>query len=200
MTDELKKIIISKLAEYGQQGCSVNELFRNLRCSKNDFIETKKQLIKHGVISIEKEGKQKTRLILNREFFSDLDLSFMHTLESYYSVADDALKQLKKLRPLFEHTSDNNVLLDIRANQNVAGLLNTITGVLEAISDYTMVFTLRYHIDLKAKKFDLKENQKRGFETIQKIIDKLIEQHKDEEQEVRNYLLWGTSSSFSYVF
>ena len=45
MTDDLKREIISKLSEYGQQGCSVNELFRKLQCSKNDFVDAKNQLI-----------------------------------------------------------------------------------------------------------------------------------------------------------
>ncbi|MGI0072597.1 MAG: hypothetical protein ACREA3_02150 [Nitrosotalea sp.] len=197
----LKKDIIDKLAEYGQQGSSVNELFRNLRCNRNDFIQVKRQLIKQGIISTEKEGKQKTRLILNSQFFSELDSSFMYRLKSYSTVADDAIKQLRNLRPLFRR-ADDDILLKIKpTHTNVAGLLSVISGVLDSISHYIMVFTLRYHIDPQAKRFDLKENQKHGFKTIQIIIEKLIKQHKDEEQEIRNYLLWGgTSSSFSYVF
>jgi len=63
-----------------------------------------------------------------------------------------------------------------------------------------MAFTLQYYIDPRARRANLKENQRLGYETMQKIIEKLIEQHKDEEEELRNYLLWGTTSSFSYVF
>ncbi|HYL66978.1 MAG TPA: hypothetical protein VEU72_07470 [Nitrosopumilaceae archaeon] len=201
MTDELKKEIISHLSEYGQQGCSVNELFRNLQCSKNDFVDVKNQLIKQRVIGTKKEGKQKIILYLNSGFFSGLDTSFHNILKSYEMTADDALKRLRKLKPLFEHTDDKNELSGVKVtNQNVTGLFHVITGVLEAISHYTMVFTLRYHIDPQAKKFDLKENQKDGFETMQKIIEKLIAQHKNEEKEIRKYLLWGTTSSFSYVF
>lgn len=201
MIDDLKKEIISKLSEYGQQGCSVNELFRNLQCSKNDFVDAKNQLIEQRIISTKKEGKQKIILSLNSGFFSELDTSFHHILKSYEITADDTLKRLRKLKPLFEHTDDKNELSGVKVtHQNVTGLFHVITGVLEAISHYTMVFTLRYHIDPQAKKFDLKENQKHGFETMQKIIEKLIAQHKNEEQEIRKYLLWGTSSSFSYVF
>lgn len=201
MLSDLQKEIISKLSEYGQQGCFVNELFRNLRCSKNDFVDAKNQLIKQGVIGTTKEGKQKIRLSLNSNYFSEIDASFHYTISHYRVTADDVLKRLRKLKPLFEHTEDKNELSGVKVtNQNVTGLLHTITGVLESISHYTMVFTLRYHIDPQTSKSDLKENQKLGFETIQKIIEKLIEQHKDEEKDLRNYLLWGTTSSFSYVF
>ena len=110
------------------------------------------------------------------------------------------MKRLRKLKPLFGHTKDKNDLSGVRVtNQNVAISLRTIISTLEAISHYTSVFTLRYHIDLKARKFNLKENRDLGFDKIQKIIEKLIDQHKGEEKEIRNYLLWGTSSSFSYV-
>lgn len=201
MLDNLQKEIISKLSEYGQQGCFVNELFRNLRCSKNDFVEAKNQLIKQGVISSTKEGKQKIRLSLNSNYFSELDSSFHYTLKHHEMTADDALKRLRKIKPLFEHVEDKNELSGVKpTHQNVTGLLHTITGVLETISDYTMIFTLRYHIDPQARKSDLKENQRLGFETMQKIIEKLIDQHKDEEKELRNYLLWGMTTSFSYVF
>ena len=200
MLDNLQKEIITKLSAYGQQGCFVNELFRNLRCSKNDFVKGKNQLIKQGVIGTTKEGKQKIRLSLNSNYFSELDSSFHYTLKHYETTADEALKRLRKLKPLFEHTEDINELSGVKViHQNVAGLLQTITGVLESISHYVMVFTLRYHIDPQARKSDLKENQRLGFETMQKIIEKLIEQHKDEEKELRNYLLWGTTSYFSYV-
>lgn len=192
---------MTKLSQYSQQGCSVNELFRNLQCSKNDFVDVKNQLIQQGVISATKEGKQKIMLSLNPGFFSELDASFCHILKRYEMTADDTLKRLKKLKPLFTHTDDKNELSGVKVtHQNVTGLFKTITGVLEAVSHYTMVFTLRYHIDPEAKKFDLKENQKQGFETLQKIIEKLIAQHKDEEKEIRHYLLWDTSASFSYVF
>lgn len=201
MADDLKREIISKLSEYGQQGCSVNELFRKLQCSKNDFVDAKNQLIEQEVINKKREGKQKIILSLNSGFFSKLDTSFHHILKSYELTADDALKRLRDLKPLFEHTDDKNELSGLKVtHQNVTGLLHVITGILEAVSHYTMIFTLRYHIDPDAKKFDLKENQKQGFETIQKIIEKLIAQHKNEEKEIRKYLLWGTSSSFGYVF
>ncbi|MEM2159724.1 MAG: hypothetical protein QXN55_02070 [Candidatus Nitrosotenuis sp.] len=197
MLDDLQKQIINKLSDYGQQGCSVNELFRNLKCSKNDFVKSKDQLIKQGVISAAKEGKQRIRLFTNPSYFSGLDKSFHYKIKQYETTADDALKQLRKLKPLFVHTQDNQPLI---THRNVSGLIQTITGALEGISHYTMIYTLRYHIDPHAKKSDLRENQRLGLEVIQKIIEKLIEQHKDEEQDLRNYLLWGTSSAFSYVF
>jgi hypothetical protein len=200
MIDALKKEIISKLSQYGQQGCYVNELFRELRCGKNDFVDAKNQLIDDRIISTKRVGKQKIRLSLNSGYFSELDASFYHILKRYETHAEDSLKRLRKIKQLFEHAKDENEPSGVRvSNQNVALWLKTITNTLEAISHYMMVFTLRYHIDPHARKFDLKENQKQGFETIQKIIEKLIAQHKDEEQEIRNYLLWDASSSFSYV-
>lgn len=201
MLDSLQKDIISKLSQFGQQGCSVNELFRNLRCSKNDFVKAKDHLIGQKIIDTKKEGKQKIILFLNSNYFSELDSSFHQILKSYALTADDTLKRLRKIKPLFKPATDENELSGVMVtHQNVAGLLTTIIGVLEAISHYTTVFTLRYHIDLQAKRFDLKENQKKGFETIQNIIEKLIEQHKEEEKELRNYLMWGASASFSYAF
>lgn len=200
MVQDLKREITTALSTHGQEGCYVNELFMNLKCSKNDFIDAKNQLIKEGVIRTKKEGKQKIRLSLNLDYFSELDKSFEYILKRYENHADDALKQLRKLRPLFKHTEDYSELSRVQVtNQKIAILLRTIIDSLEAISHYTMVFTLRYHIDPYAKKFNLKENQKLGFETIQNIIEKLISQHKEQENEIRNYLLWGTSSSFSYV-
>ncbi|MGC1708648.1 MAG: hypothetical protein WA799_02445 [Nitrosotalea sp.] len=201
MLDELQKDIISKLLQFGQQGCSVNELFRNLHCSKNDFVKAKDQLIEQKIIDTKKEGKQRIILFLNSNYFSEIDSSFHQILKSYAVTADDALKRLRKIKPLFKPAKDKNELSGVMVtHQNVAGLLTTIIGVLEAISHYTTVFTLRYHIDLQARRFDLKENQKKGFETIQNIIEKLIEQHKEEEKELRNYLMWGASASFSYAF
>jgi hypothetical protein len=200
VADTLQRKIISKLSEYGLEGCSVNKLFLNLRCGKTEFVDAKNQLIKEGIISSKKDGKQKIILSLNSGFFSGIDSSFNHILKRYETHADDALKRLRKLKPLFVHTNDKNESSGVRvANQNVAILLRTIISTLEAISHYTTVFNLRYHIDPKARKFDLKENLELGFDAIQKIAEKLIKQHKDEEKEIRNYLLWGTSSSFSYV-
>jgi hypothetical protein len=196
----LKKMIATTLLAYGQQGCSVNDLFMNLRCSKNDFIDAKNQLIKEGVISTRKEGKQKIVLFLNSEYFSKLDRSFAIILQRQENQAIDTITQLKKLKPLFKHGKDKNNFSGIRVtNQNVAVSLGKITDILETISHYIMVFTLRYHIDPQAKEFDLTGNQEHGFKTIQNIIDRLIKQHKEEEKELRNYLLWGTTSSFSYV-
>lgn len=196
----LKKMIATKLLSYGQQGCSVNELFMNLRCSKNDFVEAKDKLIEEGVITTKKEGKQKIILSINSDYFSELDRSFSIILQRQENQANDAIKQLKNLKPLFKHAKDKNKLTGIRVtNQNVSISLGKITDILETISHYIMVFTLRYHIDPQAKEFDLTGNQKHGFTTIQNIIDKLIRQHKDEEKELRNYLLWDTTSSFSYV-
>ena len=200
MTDTLRQEVLLQLSAYGQEGCSVNELFRNLRCGKNDFVDVKNQLIKEGIISTKKEGKQKIILTLNSGFFSKLDASFSDILRTYEITANDTLKSLRRLKPLFEHMEDKIDLSGVKVtNQNVERLFHTIIGVLESISHYTMIFTLRYHIDPQAKKFDLKENQRHGFEMIQRIIEKLIEQHKNEEQEIRNYLLWGTYSTFSYV-
>ncbi|MEM2160425.1 MAG: hypothetical protein QXN55_05660 [Candidatus Nitrosotenuis sp.] len=198
MSDGLQKMIIDELSAYGQQGCSVNELFRNLKCSKNDFVQAKNVLIKQRVINATKEGKQKIRLSLNSDYLNELDSSFQYTLKSYEITANDALRRLRKLKPLFEHS-------DVRSsekivNQNVAGLLQTLIGVLEGISHRTMAYTLRCYIDLQAAKSDLRKNQQLSSEMTQNIIKRLIEQHKDEEKEIRNYLLWGTSSSFSYVF
>jgi len=201
MIDDLQKDIITRLSTYGQQGCSVNELFRNLHCSKNDLVDAKNQLIKQGVISTKKEGRQKIILSLNPDYFNKLDSSFHYTIKSYQDTAADTLKRLRKIKPLFEHTEDKNEFAGVKVTHpDVAGLFSVITGVLEAISHYTMVFTLRYYIDLQARRLDLKENQKLGFEAMQKIVEKLINQHKDEEQEIRKYLLWGTTASFSYVF
>lgn len=193
-------MIATTLLSYGQQGCSVNDLFMNLRCSKNDFIDAKNQLIKEGVISTRKEGKQKVMLSLNSNYFSELDKSFAVILQRHRNNANYTLERLKKLKPLFKHTKDKNELSGVKAtNQNVSGLLATMTSILESLSHYIMVFTLRYYIDLDAKEFDLSGNQEHGFATIQNIIDKLIRQHRDEEKELRKYILWGTSSSFSYV-
>lgn len=198
--DNLKKKIITKLSDYGQDGCSVNELFRNLQCGRNEFIDAKNQLIKQGVIRTTKEGRQKIRLSLDLDHFSELDKSFRYILKMYENHADDALKRLKKLRPLFKHAGNYDEPSGVQVtHKNVAIWLRTIIDSIETISHYTSVFTFRYHIDPHAKRFDLQKNQKQGFETIQKIIEKLISQHKDEEKEIRNYLLWGTSSSFSYV-
>lgn len=196
----LKKMIATKLLSYGQQGCSVNELFMNLRCSKNDFVEAKNKLIKEGVITVKKQGKQKIILSINSGYFSDLDKSFSVILQRQENQASDVITQLKKLKPLFKHGKDKNKINGTQTtNQNVSMSLGKITDILETISHYIMVFTLRYHIDLQAKEFDLAGNQEHGFETIQNILDRLIKQHKDEEKELRNYLLWGTTSSFSYV-
>lgn len=193
-------MIATRLLSYGQQGCSVNELFMNLRCSKNDFLEAKNSLIEEGVITAKKEGKQKIILSINSDYFSELDRSFSIILQRQESQANNAIKQLKKLKPLFRHGKDKNNFSGIQVtNQNVSMSLGKITGILETISHYIMVFTLRYHIDPQAKEFDLTGNQKHGFATIQNIVDRLIRQHKDEEKELRNYLLWGTTSSFSYV-
>ena len=201
MINDLQKEIIIKLSAYGQQGCSVNELFSNLQCGKNDFVDAKNQLIRDGVIRTKKEGKQKIILSLNPDYLSKLDSSFHYILKNYQITVDDALKRLRKLKPLFKHTEDKYEFSGVKVtHQNVEGLLQTITGVLESISHHTMAFTLRYHIDPNVRRFDLRENQKLGLETMQKIIEKLISQHKDEEKDLRNYLLWGTVSSFSYVF
>lgn len=201
MLSDLQRKIIKTLSAFGQEGCFVNELFRNLQCGKTDFVKAKDQLIKQGVIDTKKEGRQKIRLLLNSGYFNELDESFRYALRSHEIIADDALRRLRKLRPLFEKTGDRNELSGVKVtHSNVEGLLSVITGTLEALSHYIMVYSLRYHIDLQARKSDLKENQQLGFETMQDIIEKLIEQHKDEEKELRNYLLWGTTSYFSYVF
>jgi hypothetical protein len=172
----------------------------NLRCSKNDFVEAKNKLIEEVVITTKKEGKQKIILVINSDYFSKLDKSFSIILQRQESQASDAIKQLKKFKPLFKHGKDKNKLTGIQVtNQNVSASLGRITDILETISHYIMVFTLRYHIDPQAKEFDLAGNQEHGFATMQNITDKLIKQHKDEEKELRNYLLWGTTSSFSYV-
>ncbi len=201
MADELQKEIITKISAFGEQGCSVNELFRELRCSKNDFVKIKDHMIKQKIIETKREGKQKIILYLNPSYFSDLDASFREILKRYETASDDALKRLRKIKPLFKPATDKDELAGVMVtHQNVAGSFQVLIGVLEAISHYIIVFTLRHYIDLGARRFDLKENQKKGFETMENIIEKLIEQHKDEEKEIRNYLLWGASAQFSYVF
>ena len=196
MTD-IKSDIISKLAEHGD-GCSVNKLFTKLHYSKNDFINAKNQLIKEGIIRTKKEGLR-IMLSLDRAYLIELDKSFKYNLKRYESHANDALKQLQKIKPLFEY-KDSNKSYEIQvANQKIAILLRKIIDSLEAMAHHIMAFTFRYHIDQNVRKSDLKEHQKYGFDMIQKIIDRLISQHEDEEKEIRNYLLWGTSSSFSYV-
>ncbi len=201
MIEDLKKDIILELSSYGQQGCSVNELFRNLRCSKNDFVKAKNQLIKQGAIRTKKQGKQKIRLWLDTDYFTDMDKSFRGTMRHYEQTANECLRRLRQLEPLFVHVQDTNILSNVKVrHESVSKWLDDITHVIEEISQYTMIFMLRYNIDPRATKSDLKESQRLGFDTMQKIISKLIEQHKDEEEELRNYLLWGTVSSFSYVF
>lgn len=198
--DSLQKEIITKLSGYGQQGCSVNELFRNMQCGKNDFIAAKNQLIKEGIIQTKSEGKQKRILSLNPDYLAKLDSSFHYILKNHQTTVNYALGRLRKLKPLFRHADDEYDLPGVRVtNQNVAGLLQTITSVLESISDYTMVFTLRSFIDPRTRRINPRENQKAGFDAMQKIIERLIRQHKDEEEELRRYMLWGMVSSFSYV-
>ncbi|MGI0070191.1 MAG: hypothetical protein ACREAN_08060, partial [Nitrosopumilaceae archaeon] len=92
MLGDLQKEIINKLSDYGQQGCYVNELFGNLRCSKNDFVDAKNQLVKQGVIGAKKEGKQRIRLSLNSGYFSELDVSFHQTLNHYKVSVDEVLR------------------------------------------------------------------------------------------------------------
>ena len=91
MLDDLQKEIIIKLSAYGQQGCYVNELFRNLRCSKNDFVDAKNELVKQGVIGTKKEGRQRIRLSLNSSFFTELDEAFHQTVHQYKVSVDESL-------------------------------------------------------------------------------------------------------------
>jgi hypothetical protein len=201
MLDPLQKDIINWLQVYGKQGCFVNQLFRNLRCSKTDFVTAKDKLIKQGVINTTKEGKQKIRLSLNSGYFSELDESFRYTLKTCDITVNDALKRLRRLKPLFKHTDDKYEFSGVKVtHSDVRGLLEVITGVLESLSHHIMAYTIRYHLDLNVRKSDLKENQRLGFETMQCIIEKLIEQHKEEEKELRSYLMWGMTTAFSYVF
>jgi hypothetical protein len=200
VTDNLQKDIITKLAGYGQQGCSVNELFRNIQCSKTDFIRAKNRLIKDGLIIAKKEGRQKKMLSLNPDYLGNLDSSFYYILKGHQATTNYALKRLKKLKPLFRHTDDKDEFSGVKVtNQNVAELLQTITSVLESISEYTMIFTLRSFIDPDSRRINPRKNQKAGFDAMQKIIQRLLRQHKDEEEELRKYMLWGMVSSFSYV-
>lgn len=201
MIDDLKQKIILKLAEYGKEGCSVNELFRKLKCNKNALVEAKNELIDNGTIIVRKEGKQKTLLCLNYDFFSNSEGAFRSILKRHENHADKALKTLRKLKPLFKKAKRNGSLSGVRvSNQKVTIAIDSIIAILESISYYIIVFTLRYHVDPHAKRFNLTKNQNAGFKMIQKIIEKLILQHRNEEDKLRDYLLWNTTSMLSYVY
>ncbi|HZS74294.1 MAG TPA: hypothetical protein VFA69_07310 [Candidatus Nitrosotalea sp.] len=201
MIEDLKRDIISGLSRYGQQGCYVNELFRNLRCSKNDFLKAKNQLIRQGAIRTQRQGKQRIRLLLDADYFTDMDKSFHGTMRHHELKANECLRRLQHLRPLFVNIQDRNSLSNVQVrHKDISKWLGDIITVIEEISQYSMIFLMRYHFDPRATKSDLRESQRLGFDTMQKIISRLIEQHKDEQDELCNYLLWGTVSSFSYVF
>lgn len=200
MIEDVKKEIISSLSRYGQQGCYVNELFRNLKCSKNDFLKAKNQLIRLGAIRTKRQGKQRIRLWLDTDYFTDMDRSFHDTIKHHEQTANECLKRLQHLRPLFVQDR-SSILSNVKVrHKDVSKWLGDIITVIEEISQYTTVFLMRYHFDPHTTKSDLRESQRLGFDTIQKIVSRLIEQHKDEQDELCNYLLWGTVSSFSYVF
>ena len=192
MKKDLREPIMSILKEQGE--ITVNVLHRKLGCNKNNLIETYKNMIEQGYITARKQDNETVLGIKFTDmdkFFSNLDFMINQSVK----VAEDCIRNLKNSNPIFQVTkkgekSGNFTLTTFIANEKDRERLGLFSEMLNNLGYYSLGLIYANSLNLIQEKFKqrIPQYHKKCAESIRKITEKLINDHKEDEF-LKNFIL-----------
>ncbi len=190
MSTEIHQNIIQKLLGGSM---SVNQLSRKFSYNKNKFIQTYKQMVKDGDLIKQKQGN-KIILTLGQRKSNLKFQQIMSSLPLAEQRADTILKRLAKSKPLFIRRKFKDFeKVPMKINSKNKRNLNQILIIINDLIDRSVALTYAECLDVfpKTSNETIRKYHKDCIHTIQKIMNKLENQHKESDLELGSYLYYG---------
>jgi len=172
---------------------TVNHLSRKFPNNKNKFIKTYKQMVRNGDLIQQKQGN---RIILTLGHKKS-NISFQHIMSSLPLAeqrADKILKRLAKSKPLFIKEEFKDLQkTPMKLNSKNKRNLNQFLTIINDLVSRSVALTYAECLGVipKSSKEIIRKYHKDGIQTIQKIMNKLENQHKESELDLGAYLYYG---------
>jgi len=190
MSTEIEQNIIQKLLG---SSMSVNQLCQKFPNNKNKFIQTYKQMVRNGDLIKQKQGN---KIILTLGH-SKSNISFkqiMSSLPLAEKRADKILKRLAKSKPLFiraefKDFEKHPMKINSKNKRNLNQILIIINDLVSRSVALTYAECLVGY--QKSSREIVRQYHKDCINTIQKIMNKLENQHKESDLELGSYLYYG---------
>ena len=171
----------------------INELARKFPNNRNDYFSTYKQMVRDGELI---PHRQKNRILLSLGP-PKANLSFQHIMSSLPLAekrADKILKRLAKSKPLFIRGEFKDLeKMPMKINSKNRRNLNQILTIINDLVSRSVALTYAECLDAfpKSSKETIRKYHKNCILTIQKIMNKLENQHKESDLELGSYLYYG---------
>lgn len=175
----------------GNGEISVNELYRKIGGNRNTLTKTYKQLVQDGHLEIIQRG--------NRKFLTfkvtDFEKYFEHfdsQIEFDIDLAFREILALRQYKPICKIHEQSESRMSYWTNPKARPHLEAISERINRIYARTASLTYGEVLGLIPKKFSstIKQHNKECIDTMKKIIDKLVNEHKKYEPAIRNMMSW----------
>lgn len=186
---ELRDKIMNQVRENGE--ISINEMYRKIGGNRNTLTNTYKQLVREGYLEIIEEGNRKLLTFKVTDFEKyfesfdsfiefDIDLAFREIL---------ALRQYKPVCKIHEQVKNR---ISYWVNPKARPHLDAIAYRINQIYARSAALTYANVMGLIPKKFNevIRRHNKQCIDTMNKIIEKLVKEHKEYESAIRNIMSW----------
>jgi len=190
LSTEIHQNIIQKLLGGSM---SINQLAGKFPNNKNKFIQTYKQMVRNGDLIKQKQGNKIILTLVQRK--SNLGFQqIMSSLPLAEQRANTILKRLAKSKPLFIRREFKDLeKVPMKINSKNKRNLNQILIIINDLIDRSVALTYAECLDVfpKTSNETIRKYHKACINTIQKIMNKLENQHKESDLELGTYLYYG---------
>jgi len=172
---------------------TVNQLSRKFPNNRNQFIQTYKQMVRNGDLIKQKQGNRIILTLGQRKS----NISFQHIMGSLPLAeqrADKILKRLAKSKPLFIRVKFKDLeKVPMKLNSKNKRNLNQILTIINDLVSRSVALTYADCLGAISKSSNdiIRKYHKDCIKTIQKIMNKLENQHKESDLDLGAYLYYG---------
>ncbi len=190
LNTEIRDNIIQKLLG---SPMSINQLSRKFPNNRNKFIQSYKQMVRSGDLIKQKQGNKIILTLGQRK--SNLGFhQIMSSLPLAEQRADKILKRLAKSKPLFIRGEFKDLeKTPMKINSKNKRNLNEVLIIINDLVSRSVALTYAECLEVfpKSSKGIIRKYHKDCIHTIQKIMNKLENQHKESDLELGSYLYYG---------
>lgn len=184
---DLREKIMSHVRENGE--ISINELHRKIGGNRNTLTETYKQLVQDGHLEIIQRGNRKFLAFKVTDFEKYFE-QFHSQIEFDIDIAFREILALRQYKPVCKIHEQSESRMSYWINPKARPHLEAISEKINRIYARTASLTYAEILGLIPKKFSsmIKQHNKECIDTMKKIIDKLLNEHKEYESAIRHMM------------
>ena len=171
----------------------VNKLAQKFPNNKGTLTKEYKKIIKEAILEKHKDGNKIVLSLGQPKPY----LAFEHVMSSLPLAeqrADKILKRLEKTKPLFIRSEfKDGEIMPMNVNPRCKKNLNEIVVIINDLVSRSIALTYAQCLDSFPKKSEglVRLYHKDCIKTVRKIMNKLENQHKESDLELRCYLYYG---------